>query len=226
MLELKAEPRTIVGKKVSGLRKTGFIPAILYGHGKKPASVAVGAGEFDKIFKVAGETTLLSLSLDGKKHNVFIHALDRDSLSGQIIHVDFFEVKMDEKIKTNVPFIFVGESPAVKADGGVLVRAMQEVEIEALPQDLPKEISVDISVLKTFEDKIHIKDLALKGSVKILANPEETIALVAPPRSDKEIEDLATKPAETVAEVKVVGEEEKAAAAAEADAAPAKEKSE
>lgn len=221
MLELKAEARTISGKKVNALRKTGFIPAILYGHGKKPTSVTVNAGEFEKTFRAAGETTLLALSLDGKKHNVFIHDLAKDTLTGQVTHVDFFEVKMDEKIKTKVPFVFVGESPAVKADGGVLVRAMQEVEIEALPQDLPKEIAVDISSLKTFEDKIHVKDLSLKGSVKILAGLDETIALVAPPRSDKEIEDLAAKPAETVAEVKVVGEEEKAAAAAEADQAKA-----
>ncbi|MBU4142870.1 50S ribosomal protein L25 [Patescibacteria group bacterium] len=227
MLELKAETRTILGKKVKSLRQTGFIPAILYGHGKKPAAVAVGVKDFDKIFKAAGETTLLFLSLDGKKHNVFIHDTERDPLSGRIVHIDFFEVKMDEKIKTKVPLLFIGESLAVKSDGGVLVRAMQEVEIEALPQDLPKEIQVEISTLKTFEDKIHVKDLALGSGIKILANPEETIALVAPPRSEKEMEELAAKPVESVAEVKVVGEEAKAAAvAAEAETAPesAKEK--
>jgi len=216
MLELKADARAIVGKKVSSLRQTGFIPAILYGHGKKPASVSVSAKEFDKIFKQAGETTLLSLVLDGKKHNVFIHDREKDPLSGQITHLDFFEVNMDEKIKARVPFVFIGESPAVKADGGVLVRAMQEIEIEALPKDLPKEIMIDISSLATFEDKIHIKDLKLSGGIRILTNLDETIALVAPPRSDKEMEELEAKPAEGAApEVKVVGEEEKVVAAAE-----------
>ncbi|MBU2265174.1 50S ribosomal protein L25, partial [Patescibacteria group bacterium] len=158
MLELKAETRTIFGKKVSSLRKDGFLPAVLYGHGIKPTAVTVSAKEFDKIFKQAGETTLLNLAIGDKKHNVFIHDFAKDPLSSQITHVDFFEVKMDEKIKTKVPFVFIGESPAVKADGGVLVRAMQEVEVEALPQDLPKEIPVEISSLKTFEDKIYIKD--------------------------------------------------------------------
>ncbi|KKT26764.1 MAG: 50S ribosomal protein L25 [Parcubacteria group bacterium GW2011_GWA2_43_9b] len=216
MLELKADARTILGKKVNSLRKTGLIPAILYGHGKKPATISVNAREFDKIFKQAGETTLLSLVLDGKKHNVFIHDQARDSLSGQITHLDFFEVNMDEKIKARVQFVFIGESPAVKADGGVLVRAMQEIEIEALPKDLPKEIMIDISSLATFEDKIHIKDLKLSGGIRILTNLNETIALVAPPRSDKEMEELETKPVEAaVSEVKVVGEEAKAAAAAE-----------
>lgn len=221
MLELKAEPRTILGKKVNSLRKTGSIPAVLYGHGKQSVPVAISAKEFDKIFKQAGETTLLSLALGGQKRNVFIHDLAKDPLTGQIIHVDFFEVKMDEKIKAKVPFIFVGESPAVKADGGVLVRAMQEIEIEALPQDLPKEIEVDISSLKTFEDKIRVVNLSLKGSVKVLTNLDETVALVAPPRSDKELADLETKPTETAAaEVKVVGEEEKVAAEAGVEGAP------
>ncbi|MBU2037098.1 50S ribosomal protein L25 [Patescibacteria group bacterium] len=211
MLELKAETRTIFGKKVSSLRKDGFLPAVLYGHGIKPTAVTVSAKEFDKIFKQAGETTLLNLAIGDKKHNVFIHDFAKDPLSSQITHVDFFEVKMDEKIKTKVPFVFIGESPAVKADGGVLVRAMQEVEVEALPQDLPKEIPVEISSLKTFEDKIYIKDLSLGSGVRVIANPEETVVLVAPPRSDKEMEELEAKPADTVAEIKVVGEEEKAA---------------
>lgn len=214
MLELKAESRTALGRKTNSLRRSGFIPAVLYGHAKKPTSVEVSTKDFDKIFKSAGETSLVSLILGGHKHNVFIHDMARDPLSGQIIHVDFFEVRMDEKIKSKVPFIFVGESSAVKADGGVLVRALQEVEIEALPQDLPKEISVDISSLKTFEDKIRVQDLSLGDKIKILTHLDETIALVAPPRSDKEIADLETKPVDTAAEVKVVGEEEKAAAAA------------
>ncbi|HRY52465.1 MAG TPA: 50S ribosomal protein L25 [Candidatus Portnoybacteria bacterium] len=215
MLELKADSRSILGKKVNSLRQTGSIPAVLYGHNKKPVPVTVSAKEFDKIFKEAGETTLVSLSVDGKNHNVFIHDMERGPLDSKIIHVDFFEVRMDEKIKAKVPFVFIGESQAIKADGGILVRAMHEVEIEALPQDMPKEISVDISSLKTFEDKIRIQDLVIGKSVKVLTHLDETVALVAPPRSDKEIADLEAKPAETAAaEVKVVGEEEKAAAAA------------
>lgn len=205
---------------MNSLRRAGSIPAVLYGHGRKPASVTVNARDFEKVFKQAGETTLLTLALDGKKHNVFIHDLEKDLLSGAVIHVDFFEVKMDERIKAKVPFVFTGESQAVKADGGVLVRAMQEIEIESLPQNLPKEITVDISSLKTFEDKIRISDLSLDKKIKILTNPEETVALVAPPRSDKEMADLEAKPAETAPEVKVVGEEEKAAAAAAAGETP------
>jgi len=207
--EIKAEAREITGKKVNSLRRSGIIPAVLYGHGKKPTNLSVEARAFLNIFKKVGETSLVDLSLDGKKRNVLIRDLAKNPLTGEIIHIDFFEVRMDEKIKAKVPVVFVGESVAVKADGGILVKALQEVEIEALPKDLPKEILVDISSLKTFEDKILVKDLALGSNIKILADSEETIILVVPPRSDKEMESLEGKPAEAPPEVKVVGEEEK-----------------
>jgi large subunit ribosomal protein L25 len=211
MFEIKAEIREIVGKKVNSLRRSGIIPAILYGHGKKPVNLSVNAKDFSAIFKKAGETSLVELVVGGKKHNVLVHDLARNPLTDETIHIDFFEVRMDEKIKTKVPLVFVGESLAIKSDGGVLVRALQEVEIEALPKDLPKEIVIDISPLKTFEDKLLIKNIVMAGSIKILAGQDDVVALVAPPRSDKEMEDLEGK-AEVAApeEIKVAGEEKKA----------------
>jgi len=206
--EIKAGVREITGKKVNSLRRSGIIPAVLYGHGKKPTNLSVEAKTFLNIFKKVGETSLVDLSLGGKKLNVLIRDLAKNPLTGEIIHIDFFEVRMDEKIKAKIPVVFVGESVAVKADGGILVKALQEVEVEALPKDLPKEIMVDISSLKTFEDKILVKDLVLGGNIKILADSEETIILVVPPRSDKEMESLEGKPVEAPEEIKVVGEEE------------------
>lgn len=227
MLELKAEPRKILGKKVKRLRKTGYIPAVLYGHKIKSLPLAMEAKEFHRIFSQTGETSILSLAVDGKKHNVLIHDLARDPLTSEILHVDFYEVKMDEKLKAKIPLVFVGESAAVKSEGGVLVKAIQEIEVEALPKDLPKEISVEISSLNTFEDKIQIKDLSVAQSVKILAEPDEMVASVVPPRSEKELEEIEAKPLEEVGEVKVVGEEERAAEAEKAQApeapAPASE---
>jgi large subunit ribosomal protein L25 len=211
MLELKAESREITGKKVKKIRKTGFTPAVLYGRGIESVSLSVDTKEFGRVLKQAGETSLIELLIGGKKHNVLIHDLAFHPLSGEVVHADFFEVRMDEKLKTKVPLVFVGESEAVKALGGVLVKALQEVEIESLPQDLPKEIKVDISVLKLFEDKIFVKDLPVGKSVKILAGPEEMVVMVAPPRSEKEMAELEAKPAQApVGEVKVAGEEEKA----------------
>jgi len=211
MFEIKAEVREIMGKKVNSLRRSGFIPAILYGHGKKPVNLTVSAKDFSTVFKKAGETSLVELVVGVKKHNVLVHDLARNPLTAETIHIDFFEVRMDEKIKTKVPLVFIGESLAIKSEGGVLVRALQEVEIEALPKDLPKEIVIDISPLKTFEDKLLVKHIVVVGSIKILAGLDDVVALVAPPRSDKEMEDLEGKAAEVVApeEIKVAGEEKK-----------------
>jgi large subunit ribosomal protein L25 len=213
MIELKAQPREILGKKVKKLRKTGYIPAVLYGHKIKSSPLAVETKEFHRIFSQTGETSILSLLVGGHKHNVLIHDLARDPLSLEILHVDFYEVRMDEKLKAKIPLIFVGESLAIKSEGGVLVKAIQELEVEALPKDLPKEISVDISSLNTFEDKLKIKDIKVADGIKILAEPEEMVASVVPPRSEKELEEMAAKPVEEVGEVKVVGEEERVAGA-------------
>lgn len=209
MLELKAETREIIGKKVKKLRQAGQIPAVLYGHGLKSLSLAVRAKEFNQIFNQTGETSLVTLMVGGEKHNVLIHDFERNPLTSEIMHVDFYEVKMDEKLKAKVPLVFIGESPAVKSEGGILLHGLSEVEVEALPQDLPKEISADISLLNTFEDKVRIKDLVMPAGVKILTEPEIIVAFVAPPRSEKELAELEVKPLEAPEEVKVVGEEEK-----------------
>lgn len=205
MLEFKAQPREIMGRKTNRLRRAGQIPAVLYGHGKANRNLMVEEKEFNKLLKEVGETTLISLKAGEKKYNVLIHDLSRDVLTDKVDHIDFYEVRMDEKIKTHVSLVFVGESMAVKSESGILVRSLQEIEIEALPQDLPKEIKVDISVLNTFEDKIHVSDLAVGPNVKILANLEEMVASVMPPRSEEELKELETKPEEKIEEVQVAG---------------------
>ncbi|KKT76210.1 MAG: 50S ribosomal protein L25 [Parcubacteria group bacterium GW2011_GWF2_44_7] len=222
MLELKAEAREITGRKTNSLRRAGIIPAVLYGHGKKNQNLTVDEKEFGVILKEAGETSLVALKIGDKKHNVLIHDLSRHPLTDKSIHIDFYEVKMDEKIKTKVPLVFIGESMAVKSEGGILVRSLQEVEVEALPQDLPREINVDISTLNTFEDKIHVSDLAVGANVKILANSEEMVASVTPPRSEEELKELEAKPEEKIEEVQVAGKPAEEAVASEMPEAASK----
>lgn len=209
MSELKAEPREILGKKVKKLRQAGYIPAVLYGHGKKNQNISVEEKSFGRVLEEVGETTLVTLKTGGKNYNVLIHDVDRDPLRGNVRHIDFYEVRMDEKIKADVPLVFIGASEAVKNDGGILVKSLQAVEVEALPRDLPKEIAVDISGLDSFEAKIHIGDLKVSAGVKILANPAEIVAFVAPPRSDKEMAELEGKAEEKAPEPEVVGEAQK-----------------
>jgi len=216
MLELKAQPRKELGKKTNKHRKAGLMPAVIYGHGIKSQPIFVPASDFLKAYKQTGESALLVLELDGKKNNVLIHDTVKDPISESIIHADFYQVRMDEKIKTQVQLVFIGESDAVKSEAGVLVKNIQEVEVEALPKDLPHHIDVDISGLRTFQDRILIKDLSVADGVKITADSEEIVASVMPPRSEEELAALEQKAEVSPEEVKVVGEEEKAAAEAEA----------
>lgn len=207
-LELKSKKREILGKKVRVLRNEGRIPAVVYGGKNQALPISVDLNEFNKIFKTAGETTLVKIFIDDEKfRNVLIYDIFRDSVKGNVRHVDFYEVKMDEKIVKKVPIIFAGFSPAVVDLGGVLVKSMQELEVRALPADLPRDISVDISVLRTFDDNILVRDIKLPNNVETLENLQTSVAVVAAPRSDAEIEALSSEVEAKVEEVKVETEE-------------------
>jgi large subunit ribosomal protein L25 len=205
-IEIKAENRKETRKKVKTLRDKGIIPAVVYGAGHKPVSIQVNAKEFNKTFQETGETTLLKLKIGDHSKNVLIHDIARDPVENNIIHIDFYEVKMDQQIKTEVPLVFEGEAPAVKNLGGILVKNLTEIKVEALPKDLPREIKVDISKLETLESHIRIKDLVLPAGVKTLEETEETIVLVEPPRSEEELAKLEEKAEVKPEEVEVVTE--------------------
>jgi len=213
--ELKAKVREVLGRKVKTLRKKGIIPAVVYGLKAKSIPLEIDYSEFEKVYKEAGESTVIKLKTGKESKNVLIYDVAMDSVSDKFIHVDFYEVRMDKPITAVVPLVFEGEAPAVKNLEGVLVKNITEIEVEALPANLPHEIKVDISVLKTFDDLIHIKDLKIPDGVKISINPDEIVALVSPPRSDEELKSLEEKVEEKIEEVAKVGEEEKAAEAVE-----------
>lgn len=205
-MELNVQKREIFGKKVNSLRRENLIPAELYGHGLENIHLSVPAKEFSKLFKEAGESTIINLNLENKKLPVLIHEVSVDPLSDKIIHIDFYQVKMDEKIITSVPLKFIGEAPAVKEKEGILIKAVQEIEVEALPSDLPHNIEVDISQLSDIGMSIHVKDLKIDKKVKVLADLETVVATVTEPAKEEVVE----KPI-TVEEVKVEGEEDKEA---------------
>ena len=238
MLELSVKLRPETGRGNKQIRKQGLIPAILYGRKIKNLALSVEARDFEKVYQEAGESTLIKLKIEEgqdkakKERVVLIHEVANDPVSDEPIHVDFYQVKMDESIKAEVPLVFVGESPAVKEAAGVLVKNIQSLEVETLPQDLPHQIEVDVSSLKTVDSKIHIKDLKLPAAVKIEVQPEEVVVLVIPPRTKAELEELEEAPEEKIEEVEMVegkkaGEEVKEEAVGEAEptkeAAPAEE---
>lgn len=208
-IKLKAEERQNLGIKLKTLREKGFIPAVLYGKGIRNMALEVGYKDFVEILGKAGSSTILDLDIKGKKHNVLIQDFATDPITDKYIHVDFYQVRMDEAIEAKVVLKFIGVSPAVKDMEGVLVKNVAEVEVKALPKDLPSEVVIDISSLKTFDDVIKIKDLKISDKVEVLEGQNEVIATVTPPRTEEELEKLNEEVTEDVEEVEGVKEEEK-----------------
>ena len=210
---LKAQPRTALGRKVKNLRTQGLLPATIYGKKVKSSSVQVVADEFFKVYNEAGETGLVELVFEKKStglpagRQVLIHNVQLDPVSDTPVHVEFFQVDLKEKVKAKVPVVFIGESPAVSQKQGVLLTLLDEIEVEALPTDLPEKISVDVSGLSAVDQEFKVSDLKVPGEVTVLTDAAIGIVKVG---------SLVTKEAE--AEAKAA---EEAAAAAAAEAAPA-----
>lgn len=210
VFELQAKTREVTGKRVKDLREDGMIPAVLYGRGVASKNLSVEYQPFVKVFKKAGESALVDLSVDaGAPIKVLIYDFLRDPITDKFAHVDFYQVKMTEKLKTKILLKFVGEAAAIKELGGILFKGFKAVEVECLPGDLVPEIEVDISSLKTFEDILHLKDLRLPKGIELVLKTNEVIAKVAAPRTEEELKALEEKVEEKVEEVKVVAEEKK-----------------
>lgn len=211
------------------IRRKKGVPAVLYGHGLPSQTVQVNAQQFEKIFLQAGSTSLVSLLVGKTEHPVIIREVQHHPLKGTVQHVDFYQVRLDEVIKAKVPFLLVGESTAVKDLGGVLVHNLDELEVEALPKDLPHNIPIDITVLDAFEKVIRVKDIALPAGVTTAVSPEAVVLLVQPPRSEEELEALKTEVKEDIQAVegmKTKAEQEKEAEAAVAPATEGKKEPE
>ena len=150
-LKLDAKIRTSLGKKAEAVRQEGKIPAVLYGHGIENKNLELDYNTFDKVFKEAGESTLIDLSVDGEAVKVLVSDFQFDAVKGYYTHVDFHQIRMDEKVSTHVEIKLIGEPKAVKELGGVLLHNISEVEIKCLPTDLINEIEVDVSEFKKLD---------------------------------------------------------------------------
>lgn len=210
MNNIQAEKREMFGKKVKSLRVKGVIPAELYGHGSPNTHLTVVAKDFLKVFREAGESAIITLKIkEDEKHgqdvNVLIYDVSHNPITDEITHVDFYQVRMDEKLKTEVPIHFIGEASAVKEKQGVLVKAMQEIEVESLPANLPHSIEVDLSVISELGQSIYVRDLKNIAGVKFLVDPETVIVTVTEPVKEEEV----VKGPVSVEEVKVETTEKK-----------------
>ncbi|PIS39699.1 MAG: 50S ribosomal protein L25 [Candidatus Nealsonbacteria bacterium CG08_land_8_20_14_0_20_38_20] len=212
MFTLTAKIREKIGKKVKVLRKEGVLPAVLYGPKVANLNLEVDLKEFEKTYKEAGESSLIKLKIKNEKLKideflVLIHDIQFDHLTEKPIHIDFYQPSLKKEIEAAVPLIFEGEAPAVKELGGTLIKEISEIKVKALPHDLPKEIKVSIGKLKTFRDRILIKDLKIPRGIKVLRGQEEIVASVSP--LAKIEEELAKPIEEKVEEVKEVKKEKK-----------------
>lgn len=224
-IELEATKREEVGKKLTSLRKQGFIPAVVYGRKVKSQPIQVERKAFEKniLKSAAGRNAIISLKIaGGAKISALTSEIQRNPLNDIILHIDFNAVVMDEAIKTKVPIELTGLPIGVKEGGGIFIHGLREVEVECLPGEIPDRFNVDVSKLN-IGDTLHISDLSVQAKVRILTNHTEMIASCAPPAKEEVVEVAIPTPAEVTATAQgpVEGTEESPTTAGKAKGAPA-----
>jgi len=207
-LELTLDAREAQGKANKRLRRTGIVPGVVYGKGEASTNVQVDAKTFETLYRAAGRTSVVNFRLPGSSRSTsgFIKSVQRHPLSGQPLHVDYLLVNLNVEMEVDVPLVFTGEAPAVEETGGTLLHNLSSVRVKALPNDIPHEIGVDVSVLRSLDVAIHVRDLSLnRDLVQVLTDGETLVSTVVPPRIEEEPEPVLTE------------EELEAAAAAEGE---------
>ena len=207
--ELPVETREVLGKKVAQLRRSGYLPANLYGHGLPSVAVQVETESMEKALKAATANEVIDLKIagEGQTRPVVIQRVQRHPLTSRPLHLEFYQVSLREKMRADVPLVIVGESDAVNTYNGVLVTAIESVQVEALPLDLPSRIEVDVTVLKELEQSLHVRDLPIPESVAILTDIDVVVVKVASPRVAVEGDEEAETDAEPATAAAAGGQE-------------------
>jgi large subunit ribosomal protein L25 len=218
-LKLKATQRQVLGKKARFLRRQGITPAHVYGHGIKSLALQCDTDKLLELIAHAGRTRLVNLEVDGEKaRTVFVREIQRDAISRELLHVDFYQVKRTEKIAVDVPIVIVGEAPAMKFKGRMLVHGINSLSVECLPSSVPPQIEVDITPLEEVEQAINVKDIVLDPEITVHEDPEQLVVKVSEVAVKEEVEEVpeveeeeavAEEEAEVKAEAEAPAEEEK-----------------
>ena len=196
--ELSVESRAVLGKKVAVLRRGGILPANVYGHGVASVSVQVSAADLGRTLREVAANEVIDLRVGGEAEirPVVIHHIQRQPLTGGILHADFYQVSLREKMRADIPLVLVGQSEAVMTYSGVLLTGIEAVHIEGLPLDIPGHIEVDISSLAELDSALHVRDLNVPATLTVLSEPDVVVARVASPRVVEEEEVVAPTEAE------------------------------
>jgi len=183
-LTLQATKRDILGKKTRFLRRQGITPTHLFGHGLESLHLQCDTTELQHIIARAGTTRLINLKIeDGKPpRNVFIREIQKDEINGQLLHVDFYQIRKEEKIKADIPIVLVGEAPAMQLKGRILTHTLTSLSVECLPDKLPPQIEVDLSRLEEVEQAIYIRDITLGPDITVFTDPDQMVVKVSEAR--------------------------------------------
>lgn len=211
---INAEKRNVTGKQVKALRRQGLLPGVIYGRHIEAFPIQMDAHDASLILDKLTASSLITIDVDGEKFNVLMRDRQRDVIFGDLLHVDFLVVSLTEKLRATVELKLVGEAPVADNPEVVVTQVLNVIEIEALPQDLPEVIEVDISTLETVDDEITVADLDLGEDIAILTDPNETIVSVGYVAQEEVVEE---EEAEELAEPKVVERGKKEAAGEEAE---------
>lgn len=189
-LDIKTRKGTLTSESNDTLRANGFMPSVVYGKKTPSTPISVSQKDFMKVYKQAGESSVVTLKGDAGNFDVLIQDVALDPVSDMPIHVDFYAFEKGKKLEVEVPLEFVGVAPAVKDLGGSLVKVLHELKISAEPQNMPHSIEVDISSLATFESQILASQIKLPAGVDLMENPDEVVASAAEPKAE-EVEESA-----------------------------------
>lgn len=204
---IQAEKRTVIGKQVKALRREGKLPAVIYGYGLEPISIVLDTRSSSRTLAKASSSTLVTIELEGKQYPTLVREKQLDFIRNSIIHVDFLAVSMTEKITASVGVHVVGESPAVKEFGAILVTGLTELEVECLATDLPERFTVDVSGLAEISSGVYVRDVVPPANVEILSDPEEMIvvATAMAAEEEEEVEEELLEGEEELEEPEVIG---------------------
>ena len=195
--ELTVVPREVLGKKVKVLRRAGLTPANIFGHHVESLAIQVSTDELKHVLRTAGRNDIVYLRLDGQEARpTFVRAVQQNPVSDAILHVDFLQISLKEKVRLDVPLHLVGLSPAVDRLGGIMVHGLDHVTVDALPTDVPSFIEVDVSGLEEIGDALKVSDLPIPVGVTVLTDIEQVVAKVAPPAVELVVEEEAAAEAE------------------------------
>jgi large subunit ribosomal protein L25 len=201
---LNAQKRTVIGKQVKAIRRQGKLPGIIYGEHLEPTPIELDTRTAAKLLAQTSASRLITIKLDEADHKVLVRDIQYDVIFHTPIHVDFLKVEMDTAIRTFVPIDLVGEAPAVKEFNGVLTHGLTEIEVEALPMDLPEHIDVDLGALKNIDSVITVADIYVGKGVKLLTDPDEVIVQIVPQEVEELVEEEVEVVVETLAEPELV----------------------